>query len=85
MTEFYYFSTTWCGPCKVFKPVVQQVVADNGIPMQFIDAEQSPDLAAKFNVRSVPTIVVVKDGSVVFNRSGQLPKTQLANILTSFN
>ncbi len=84
MAEFYYFSTAWCGPCKAFKPVVQQVVAETGIPMQFVDAEQNASLAAKYNISSVPTIVVAEGGQPIYKQSGVQSKTQLAAALTRF-
>jgi len=84
MAEFYYFSTTWCGPCKTFKPVVQQVAAENQLPIQFIDAEQNPDMASKFGVSSVPTIVVAQNGQVQFKHTGAIPKQALQSKLVAF-
>lgn len=80
MAEFYYFSTAWCGPCKAFKPIVQQVAADNNIPMQFVDAEQNSDLASRFGVSSVPTIVVTQGGQIVYKQTGVQTKAQLTAV-----
>ena len=84
MTEFYYFSTNWCAPCKTFKPIVQQVCAENQIPVQFIDAQQQPELAARFGVSSVPTIVVAQNGQVQFKHTGVMPKPILESKLNAF-
>ena len=84
MTEFYYFSTAWCGPCKAFKPVVQQAVSELGMPMQFVDAEQNADLAAKYSIRSVPTIVVVQAGQPIYRNTGTMSKQQLMSVLGQF-
>jgi thiol-disulfide isomerase/thioredoxin len=61
-----YFGATWCGPCKTFKPVMNEV-AGEGHSVQFIDVDQQQDLAAKYNVRSVPT-VVIEEGGVEVDR-----------------
>ena len=61
-----YFGATWCGPCKTFKPVMNEV-AGEGHSVQFIDIDQQQDLAAKYNVRSVPT-VVIEEGGVEVDR-----------------
>ena len=49
-----YFSATWCGPCKVFKPIMKEL-SDEGYDIQFIDGDENPKLANKYNIRSVPT------------------------------
>jgi thioredoxin 1 len=84
MTEFYYFSTAWCQPCRAFKPVVQQVIGELGVPMQFLDAEQNPDLAQKFSVTSVPTIIVAQGGQPIYRNIGVISKAQLTNALGQF-
>lgn len=81
MADILYFSTTWCGPCKMLKPVVQEVSSETGKHVQYIDAEQQPALAAQYGVTGVPTIVVVEGGSVVRKHTGALPKQQLKNLL----
>jgi len=83
MTQFYYFSTAWCGPCKAFKPVVQEVVAEKNIPMQFIDAQHNQALAQQFGVTSVPTIIAAKNGQTVFRHTGAMAKSALANTLAA--
>ena len=54
MKSLKYFSATWCGPCKVFKPVMQEI-ASQGSNVEFIDVDEQSDVAAEFGVRSVPT------------------------------
>ena len=58
MKTMKYFSATWCGPCKSFKPVMNEI-ASEGHSVQFIDVDESPDLAQQYNVRSVPTVVIL--------------------------
>ena len=55
------FSAAWCGPCKTFKPIMNEV-AGEGHSVQFIDIDQSSDLANQYNVRSVPTTVIEENG-----------------------
>ena len=83
MAQIYYFSTAWCGPCKAFKPVVQQVAAENQLSIQFVDAQQDPSLAAGYGVSSVPTIIVADNGRVKFRHTGVMSKNDLANTLNA--
>jgi thioredoxin 1 len=73
MKTMKYFSATWCGPCKSFKPVMNEI-AGEGHSVQFIDIDQSQDLAAKYNVRSVPTTVIEDNGIEVDRFVGSIPK-----------
>lgn len=84
MTEFYYFSAVWCQPCKAFKPAVQQVVGELGIPMQYVDADNNPELTQRFGITSVPTIVVAQNGQSVYRNVGVISKQQLTAALGQF-
>lgn len=84
MAEFYYFSATWCQPCKAFKPVVQQVAGELGIPMQYVDVDNSPALTQRFSVTSVPTIIVVQNGQSIHRSVGAVSKPQLTTTLGQF-
>ena len=82
MKKVLYFSTTWCGPCKAFKPVVQQVSQETGIPVTYLDADQDQEMAKKYNINSVPTIVIVDAvGSILYRNAGIMPKGQLSQLL----
>ena len=80
MKTIKYFSATWCGPCKTFKPVMNEV-AGEGHSIQFIDIDQSQDLAAKYRVRSVPTTVIEENGREVDRFIGAIPKQQVLDRL----
>jgi len=71
-----YFSATWCGPCKAFKPIMQEV-ANEGYTVEFIDVDQEQNKAVKYNVRSVPTTVVEENGVEVSRFIGAIPKDQV--------
>ena len=73
MKTMKYFSATWCGPCKVFKPVMNEI-AGEGYSVQFIDIDQQQDIAAKYNVRSIPTVVIEENGVEVDRFVGGQPK-----------
>ena len=79
-----YFTAAWCGPCKMFKPTVQAVSAELGISINYIDVDQQKDMAQRYNVSSVPTIIVESDGNVAYRNSGVMSKPQLTQVLTQF-
>jgi thioredoxin 1 len=79
-----YFTAAWCGPCKMFKPIVQAVSAEIGVSINYIDVDQKKDMAQKYNVSSVPTIIVENNGSVVYRNSGVMSKPQLTQVLSQF-
>ena len=71
-----YFSATGCGPCQQFKPIMKEL-ANEGNNIQFIDVDKDSELASKYGVRSVPT-VVIEDGGVEVDRFvGVLPKDKV--------
>ena len=80
MKTMKYFSATWCGPCRTFKPVMNEI-AGEGYSVQFIDIDQSPNLQQKYNVRSVPTTVIEENGVEVNRIVGAVSKQQVLNSL----
>ena len=60
MKQVLYFSAEWCGPCKVIKPQIQQLQSQMSIT--YIDADASPETCKTWNVRNVPTVLVIKNG-----------------------
>lgn len=72
-----YFTAEWCGPCKAFKPIVNQVVLQTGINIQYVDVDASRDLAANYQIASVPTILILKDGQVAARKSGAMSAEDL--------
>ena len=80
MKTIKYFSATWCGPCKVFKPVMNEI-AGEGYHVEFIDVDNLSDLASKYNVRSVPTTVIEENGIEVDRIVGSVPKQQVLDKL----
>ena len=60
MKQVLYFSAEWCGPCKTIKPMMQQLQSQ--ISITYIDADASPGTCNKWNVRNIPTVLVIKNG-----------------------
>lgn len=79
-----YFSAAWCGPCKMFKPIVQQVSSELEVGIVYVDVDQQRDMAMKYSISSVPTIIVENDGNVVYRNSGVMLKPQLSQVLSQF-
>lgn len=77
------FFATWCGPCKMLSPVLESVAEKmkDKVTIVKVDVDRSPDLAAKFGVMSVPTMIMFKNGRQVDAFSGYMPEANLmANI-----
>ena len=75
-----YFSATWCGPCKAFKPVMNEV-AGEGYMVEFLDVDNNSEMASKYGVRSVPTTIIKENGVEVNRFVGAIPKQQVIDKL----
>ncbi|WP_430388485.1 thioredoxin [Dyella sp. 20L07] len=78
------FWATWCGPCKTLGPMLEKLAAEfNGaFRLAKVDVDKSQQLAGMFGIRSIPTVMLVKDGQVVDGFAGALPEGQLREFLT---
>ena len=76
------FWAAWCGPCRNFAPVYEAAAeANQDIVFGKIDIEAQQDLAAAFQIRSIPTIAVIREGVMVFRESGALPASALEQVI----
>ena len=76
------FFATWCGPCKLLAPVLDQIAAEHPeIKVCKVDVDESQELAASFQVMSIPTLFVIKDGKVTAQAVGARSKKQLLEMM----
>lgn len=80
MKEVLKFSANWCGPCQALGMTLKSL-EDNTIPIREVDIDEELDLAAKFGIRSVPTMVMLENGTEVKRVSGALPMTKVKEFL----
>lgn len=78
------FYADWCGPCRMVSPLVDEIADENSqYLVGKINVDQEPELAQTFGVSSIPTLVVMKDGKVVSQSVGAMPKPQILAMLES--
>jgi thioredoxin 1 len=76
------FWAAWCGPCRRFAPVFERVAEANpDAVFAKVDTEDQPELAGRYGVTSIPTLVVYRDGIPIFGQPGALPEAALTGIL----
>ena len=77
------YTATWCGPCKVVAPLIDQLATEykDRVTVVKIDIDQNPDAAKKHGIRSIPAVLVFRDGEVVENTFGSQPYEFYSNIL----
>ena len=68
------FWAEWCGPCRAVAPVLDELAAAHDVTVMKVNVDESPGLAARYEIRSIPTILLVKDGEVVDKIVGAAPK-----------
>jgi len=79
------FFATWCGPCKYQAPILEELASAIGDDARIIkiDIDRNQAVAAKYNVRSVPTLMIFKNGEVKWKEAGVKEKEQLIQLLRS--
>ena len=79
------FFATWCGPCQTLSPILKQVKDEMGdkISIIKIDVDKNPQIASRFQVRGVPTLMLYQNGKQLWRQSGVLSKNDLVQVILS--
>ena len=79
------FWAPWCGPCRMVSPIVDQIAEEHtDFSVGKVNVDEEPELASRFGVMSIPTLVVVKSGRVVRQEVGAKPKPQIVAMVQSY-
>lgn len=79
------FWATWCGPCRMQSPVIEELSEElqDSVIVAKVNVDENPDIASKFSVMSIPTLVLIKDGKFIGQRTGLSSKSALLSMLNS--
>ena len=76
------FWAPWCGPCRMVVPIVEEIARERSdIKVGKVNVDEQPELASRFGVMSIPTLVVMKDGRIVNQSMGARPKSAILGML----
>lgn len=77
------FWAPWCGPCKAIAPVIEEVAEEIGPQLKVakINIDDNPDIATRYSIMSIPTLMIVKNGAIAESRTGALGKNDLVEFV----
>ncbi len=77
------FHALWCGPCKAQSPILKEVASELGDRVRVIkiDVDQNNEIANRYQIQSVPTLMIFKNGNMLWKHSGVVSKNQLVSVL----
>ena len=80
------FWAPWCGPCRMVAPIVDEIAKefDGKIKVFKLNTDENPNVASQFGIRSIPTLMVFKDGQKVDTVVGAVPKTTLSSTISKY-
>ncbi|XME01579.1 thioredoxin [Lachnospiraceae bacterium C1.1] len=77
------FWASWCGPCKMLSPIVDEIAEENSsIKVGKVNVDEEGDLAGKYNIMSIPTLLIFKDGKLVNQSVGVVPKQAILDMVS---
>lgn len=81
------FFATWCGPCKMMQPILKEVKSMVGDSAGIIkvDVDKNPEVAAHYGIQGVPTLIIYKNGKVLWRQSGVVPAKQLSQLIRQYS
>ena len=85
MLTIKYFTAPWCGPCKMFGPVFDEVVGKTGVSHIKINVDQQGEAAQQYNVSSIPTVIFEIGDNIVYRQSGVMSRGQLIEMIGKFS
>ena len=78
------FYADWCGPCKKFTPIFESVAEEFNVPFVKVNVDKENDLAVKYSIRSIPTVIILKDGEVARQNSGSTTESRFRDFIQDF-
>lgn len=76
------FYATWCGPCQMLSPLIEELDQKHNIKVLKIDVDEQAELAREFRIMSIPTLVVFKDGKMTKREMGYMPLSRLESLIS---
>jgi thioredoxin 1 len=77
----YYFTADWCAPCKKVRPIVEEINKDSIVKFKIIDVDSEMELVKAFEIKSVPTFIIIKDSEIVNRATGSQTRDSLLEML----
>ncbi len=77
------FWAEWCAPCKIVAPVLEEISTEyeDSLRVAKVNVDESPELAEKYQIASIPTLLLIKDGEVLKKQIGAVPKNTIVNMV----
>lgn len=78
------FYATWCGPCRMMHPIIEEVAREENIKVIKVDVDKHDELARNYGIMSIPTIILFQNGNLVEKNIGFIPKEQLLTMIKNY-